>query len=146
MANLENRLSNIMVKFFLATHALIKKDNLYLVTKRSEKNDYMPLKWDLPGGTTHFGETCEQALIREVREETDLNIKIDHLLHIYSNPPKEQKQYFQVIYLCHYQNGQVQLDSREHSEYQWLPKEQISKLDTIHFLQDLIASKQYKLL
>jgi 8-oxo-dGTP diphosphatase len=61
-----------MNKFFIAGHALIRKGEEYLVLKRSERNDYMPLKWDIPGGIVEMGETVEQAVIREVKEETGL--------------------------------------------------------------------------
>lgn len=55
-----------MVKFYVAVHALIGHNGKYLATRRSSLNDYMPLKWDIPGGYVEPGETMEQALVREL--------------------------------------------------------------------------------
>ncbi len=53
--------------------ALIEKDGNVLLVKRGNEpfKDY----WTLPGGHIDFGETAEQAVIREVKEETGLTIK-----------------------------------------------------------------------
>jgi 8-oxo-dGTP diphosphatase len=49
-------------RFFAAAHALIKNnEGKYLITKRSNDNDYMPDKWDIPGGTVEPGESPEDA-------------------------------------------------------------------------------------
>lgn len=42
--------------------------------------------WSLPGGIMEIGETIEQAVIREVKEETGLDIEITGLLGIYTDP------------------------------------------------------------
>ena len=55
----------------LGIYGVIKKDNKILLIKKA-KGVYTNL-YDLPGGTIEFGETPEQALIREIAEETGLN-------------------------------------------------------------------------
>ena len=59
----------------IVTAAIIKKDDSYLITQRAS-NDKLPLKWEFPGGKVEMGETPEECLIREIKEELNLDIVI----------------------------------------------------------------------
>ena len=62
----------------IVTAALISKDGLYLLCQRGEA-DKLAGKWEFPGGKVEEGETAEECLIREIREELCLQIDIaDH--------------------------------------------------------------------
>ncbi|OGZ29928.1 MAG: hypothetical protein A2931_00985 [Candidatus Niyogibacteria bacterium RIFCSPLOWO2_01_FULL_45_48] len=62
--------------------------------------------YNFPGGGVEKGETVEQAVLREVKEETSLEIKIEKPLyhHIYDNGGE------QFFYLCRYVSGEPKLD------------------------------------
>ncbi len=64
--------------------AVIFKDEQILLIKRGK----MPFKdmWSIPGGALEYGETLHQAVIREVKEETNVEIEILSLLNIYELP------------------------------------------------------------
>lgn len=64
---------NIEKKVRATAGAVIEKDGKVLLVKRNHEpfKDY----WCLPGGHIDFGETAEQAIIREVKEETGLSFK-----------------------------------------------------------------------
>lgn len=72
--------------------------------------------WGLPGGGLEYGESAEEAVIREVWEETGLTVKIEkYLLNKTFQPDK-----FAIYYLCRITDGVFQ-PSDEVSEYGYFP-------------------------
>src|SRR5215469_10201156 len=61
--------------------------------------------WNLPGGGMEAGETVDEAICREVYEETGLEIKVEQLIGVYSKP---QKQEVVLTFLCDVIGGALQ--------------------------------------
>ena len=133
------------MSFHIGVHALILDEKMkVLVTKRSELENYMPLLWDIPGGSVEMGETVEQALVREVKEETNIIISPIKPIYVYSDLSwVPNRQLFQIIYKCTYNGGDIILDPEEHDEYKWVDYEDIGNLKCIAFLENLM--KNYSL-
>jgi len=107
----------------------------------------MPLKWDIPGGIVKPGETLEDAVYREINEETELKIQIGRVIYIYANRDQlPVRQTFQVVYLCKYKGGNVHLNPTEHDMYQWSNYGDIANVDMIDFLRELVKSNLAHLL
>ena len=128
--------------YYIGVHAFIKKGNKFLVLKRSDNKTYMPAFWDIPGGSLEMGENVEEAIIREVREETRLNIKLGEVVFVYSNMNELPfRQTIQIIYNAEYVQGDVILNNIEHSDYKWASLNECKELRLINFLQDFINNK-----
>lgn len=65
-------------------------------------------RWALPGGFVEEGESCEQAVVREVAEETGLSVRVVALLGVYSEPGRDPRGHtVSVVYLCRVEGGQL---------------------------------------
>ncbi|OYT59518.1 ADP-ribose pyrophosphatase [Thermoplasmatales archaeon ex4484_30] len=73
----------------LTVDGVIIKDKKILLIRR--KNEPFKGKWALPGGFVDYGERVEDAVIREIKEETGLDTKIARLLGVYSDPERDPR-------------------------------------------------------
>lgn len=76
-------------KIKIAVDSIVAKGNKILLLKRA----IQPFKdkLTLPGGMVEHGETVEQAAIREVKEETGLEVKLKTILGVYSDPIRDPR-------------------------------------------------------
>jgi ADP-ribose pyrophosphatase YjhB (NUDIX family) len=72
---------------FLTVDAIIEIGGGIILIKR--KNP--PPGWAIPGGFVDYGETLEDAVIREAKEETGLDIKLVRQFHTYSEPKRDPR-------------------------------------------------------
>ncbi len=79
-------------------------------------------KWSFPGGHICYGETIEESLKREVKEETNIDIKI--LFPIKANIIENT---YTTVFVAKYFKGSVKL-SREHSDYRWVKIEEMKNM------------------
>lgn len=106
--------------------AVIKKDNKYLTVLRSKTADVFPNQWDFPGGRLEPSETPEQGIIREVKEETNLDIIPDKIVGQYSIMIRDIPRNFNIFTVKSF-TGEIKLTD-EHQEYKWLTKKEILEL------------------
>ena len=106
--------------------ALIKKDNKYLIAKRSTGSEEVLGKWEFPGGKVEKNETEEHAIEREIKEEFEMDIKAMKFLtnNICEYPSKIIDL---RLYECEYISGEFHL--HDHSEYKFVNKDEITNYD-----------------
>ena len=106
--------------------AVIKHNNKIFATQRG----YGEFKdgWEFPGGKMEQGETPEQALVREIREELDTEIEVGELIETveYDYP---QFHLTMHCFWCSVKSGNLVL--KEHEAAKWLTKE---TLDSVEWL------------
>lgn len=85
--------------FRIGVYALIFDDGRVLLAHRRDIN-----WWNLPGGGMEIGETVEEAMRREVREETGLEVQVERLVGVYSKP---QKQEVVLTFRCRVTGGEL---------------------------------------
>ncbi len=117
--------------------AVIRNKNYIFATQRG----YGDFKdgWEFPGGKMEKGETLQQALIREIREELETEIRVGDLIDTVEYDYPE----FHLImhcFWCTVESGKLIL--KEHQAAKWLPKEE---LDSVEWLPaDRIVLKKIK--
>jgi 8-oxo-dGTP diphosphatase len=107
------------------TCAIILRENKILVTQRSERMN-LPLKWEFPGGKIEKNETAENCLLREIKEE--LNLEIELLGKLESKCFDYETFSINLIpFVSKYLSGEIILV--EHKDFKWLTKEELKILD-----------------
>ncbi len=113
-------------------YALIKdKDRLLLLQRPNTKKSYAGY-WNLPGGKTEPGETGLQAIIREVKEETDMEFTSPKIKEFFEEPRIE-------VYTGE-AKGKIKI-SEEHDCYRWFTEKEIETLTVIPYIKKLIQDR-----
>lgn len=86
----------------------------------------MGLKWEFPGGKMEVGETKKESIMREIKEE--LNIEIEIIKALKSYKTELEDVIIELIpFICSIRKGKI--ISREHENTIWLKKEELFKLN-----------------
>ena len=107
--------------------AIIKSEDYYLLAKRN-KDKYMGLNWEFPGGKVEQNETFKEALSREILEELNVNIQI------HSKVAEERYQDEQInitlhYYMCSLIDNDIVLS--EHEAIEWVKKQDFLKYEFV---------------
>lgn len=103
--------------------AVIKVNNKILSAKRNY-GDYIN-KWEFPGGKIEPGETKQQALKREIKEEMHAEINIDKFITTVNHTYEK----FEIIMHCYLCTLKSDYNLDVHYETRWLNKENINAVD-----------------
>lgn len=125
---------NLEKPYIVSIYAVLRNEKgEFLLLRRSENSHSNPGKWDLPGGKLIRGEPLEEAVVREVWEETGISIVPGEIAG-YATFELPDKKVIAVVYDGGYLIADVKL-SDEHIEHAWTSLDSILELETLpeHF-------------
>jgi 8-oxo-dGTP diphosphatase len=101
-------------------------------------------KWCLPGGNVEYGQTINEAVVREIDQETSLTCKEFDFLFYLENLPSEESElhYINLAFKCNVE-GSVKLN-HESSDYAWIDSSDINNY-LIAFRNDEILRRYWSL-
>jgi len=110
-----------------------------LIVRSSKWHD----KHTVPGGHIELGERAEDAIKREVKEETGLDVDTVRLLlvqqAIYPKEYQKHEHFVFMDYVCSTSDSHVKLDGRELQSYMWTEAEEALKLDLEEYTRNFVV-------
>lgn len=124
-----------MKKTIVIVQGVIRSGDKYLVMRRAVGQKYSSGKWEFPAGKPKDRETMEDALIREIKEETGMSLEPrEKILHGMS---LEEHDIIVVSYTCESANRDVTM-SHEHTDFAWSDMAGVKKMDISNITADTI--------
>lgn len=123
--------------FLVSLKALIFQKERLLVIKNTAEKWGRKSQWELPGGLLEIDEGLKEGLIREVREETGLEISVgsvitawDHWEHSFRFGDERvlDVRIVEIAFVCQRIGGRIVL-SEEHSQLKWATRPELRRLD-----------------
>lgn len=112
------------IKIINVVAAIIKKDNKVFIAERGHGE--FKGKWEFPGGKIELGETSEDAVVREIKEEFKSDIEVEKFFYEI-NDKHEDKVFNVKFYICRLVKGDLELT--EHLSSKWIAPKDIIDVD-----------------
>jgi 8-oxo-dGTP diphosphatase len=125
----------------LAADGILVKNGRILLVRRA--NPPFRLCWAFPGGFVEIGETTEDAVVREVLEETGIRTAVKRLVGVYSDPGRDARGHVvSAAYLLTEKGGTLK-GADDAKEARWWPIGRLPKLAFDHgrILKDALRPK-----
>ncbi len=116
--------------------AIIEHDGKVLAGQRSAALSF-PLQWEFPGGKQEENETDEETLLREIREELDVDIEIIQKLPV-TTKDQGWREIILVPFVCKLRTFEMTLS--EHEQIMWLDPQDLLSLNWTVGDLDIIKS------
>jgi 8-oxo-dGTP diphosphatase len=111
--------------------ALIERDGKLFVAKRADTKSSWPGRYEIIGGHLDPGESLEEGLRREIREEVGADIEIGQLVDAFTYTSQDEQIFkVEVCYLCRFPKGvEPTLNPDDHSEFRWITEDELPSIE-----------------
>lgn len=126
---------------------ILNNENKFLLIQRNPKDDSCPGFWELPSGGIDEGENMEESVVREVMEETGIDIskmdikQVDTESYTFTKENGDIKDVTETTYIVLLNNTPKVVLSDEHIDYKWIT---LSQLDEIFKDKEDLIYKRIK--
>lgn len=120
-----------MKQQLITTCAFIHRGGKLLVAKRAESKKFLPGKFELIGGHTEFGETLQESLLREVKEEIHIDIVIGDPFYAFTYLAAAGKEHIvEIDFFATLQDPlqEMYLNPEDHSEFCWITEAEVDEI------------------
>ena len=114
----------------VAVGAIIVKNNTALILQRHKNEKTYLEMWELPSGKKELLEAAEEAVVREVKEETGLDVIMEGASSVFNyqiEKENEIRDVTQVNFLTKLNGAEDVVLSKEHQAFAWIGKDDIGK-------------------
>ena len=101
---------------------IIEKDGKYLLVQEAKEKCYK--KWNFPAGHLEFNESLEQGAIREVKEETGCDVKLNGVCYI-ANRILDNDLFVMIVFSCEVINENISFNENEILDVKWFEYDKI---------------------
>lgn len=115
----------------ISVTAFIPWQGKALLVQRADSDDFLPGYWEQLGGKVDSGESHEDALIREIKEEAGIQVKPLYAYNEYEYNHSDGRLIYEIAYVCGMSEEQEIKLSAEHLSYKWVTKEDLKNLAPI---------------
>jgi 8-oxo-dGTP diphosphatase len=128
---------------YVAVIGVVKLDNderndddcIILLLKRNAQRTTSPNKWQTPSGFINEGESAEEAILREVKEETAVEGIIKKSGSVFE-VVDEWARWIIIPFLILAKSNKVVIDTREHSDFRWVRVNEVSSFECVKGIEE----------
>ncbi len=141
---LRDQVGDMFIKLNATSVVITNDQNEILLQKRSDNH-----KWGLPGGLMELDETIAECAVREVKEETNLDIELERFLGVFTNPcmtwrVTDKAKVFSFSFVGRVVGGELRINDQESLELAYFAYDNLPEIHSPDNLESIRAYYQNK--
>lgn len=136
---IRSKVGNAKIILNAACVVIADEQGRVLLQKRSDNH-----KWGLPGGLLELDESIQNGAIREVKEETDLDVELTDFIGVFVNPQMRWRKADDAEVICFsfrgvVKSGTLKINDSESLEFGFFGKDELPEIHSIDNFQTIQA-------